>query len=109
MSSRPIQVTGASLCESPIEQIFLSELLKICDVDPYDDEIFIEFGTCFLGYFEQIGENIQLWQQVCFGPYRGGGAPEGVAINSAGQAAVMFHGLTSDFLTNIEYSNTFQP
>ena len=41
--------------------------------------------------------------------FEGGGVPEGVAINRAGQAAVMFHGLTSDFLTNIEYTNTFQP
>jgi hypothetical protein len=41
--------------------------------------------------------------------FEGGGVPEGVAINAAGQAAVMFHGLTSDFLTNLEYTNTFQP
>ena len=41
--------------------------------------------------------------------FEGGGVPEGVAVNAAGQAAVMFHGLTSDFLTNLEYTNTFQP
>jgi len=38
-----------------------------------------------------------------------GGQPESVAINSAGQAAVIFHGYSSDFLTYIEYSNTYQP
>jgi hypothetical protein len=38
-----------------------------------------------------------------------GGPPESVAINSAGQAAVVFHGYSSDFLTYIEYTNTYQP
>jgi hypothetical protein len=41
--------------------------------------------------------------------FEGGGVPEGVALNAAGQAAVLFHGLSADFLTNIEYTNTFQP
>jgi len=41
--------------------------------------------------------------------FEGGGVPESVAVNSAGQAAVLFHGLSADFLTNIEYTNTFQP
>jgi len=41
--------------------------------------------------------------------FEGGGVPEGVAINGAGQAAVLFHGLSADFLTNIEYTNTFLP
>jgi len=38
-----------------------------------------------------------------------GGTPEGVAINSAGQAAVVFHGYSADFLTYILYTNTFKP
>jgi hypothetical protein len=38
-----------------------------------------------------------------------GGTPEGVAINGAGQAVVVFHGYSSDFLTYIEYTNTYQP
>jgi hypothetical protein len=38
-----------------------------------------------------------------------GGTPEGVAINGAGQAAVVFHGYSSDFLTYILYTNTYQP
>ena len=38
-----------------------------------------------------------------------GGNPESVAVNSAGQAAVVFHGYSSDFLTYIEYTNTYQP
>ncbi len=38
-----------------------------------------------------------------------GGNPESVAINSAGQAAVVFHGYSSDYLTYIEYTNTYQP
>jgi hypothetical protein len=41
--------------------------------------------------------------------FDGGGVPEGVAINSAGRAAVVFHGYSSDFLTFIEYTNTYQP
>jgi hypothetical protein len=41
--------------------------------------------------------------------FDGGGTPEGVAINSAGQAAVVFHGYSSDFLTFILYTNTYQP
>jgi hypothetical protein len=39
----------------------------------------------------------------------GGGTPEGLAINGAGQAAVVFHGYSSDFTTYILYTNTFQP
>jgi hypothetical protein len=38
-----------------------------------------------------------------------GGVPESVAINSAGQAAVVFHGYSSDFLTYIEYTTTYPP
>jgi hypothetical protein len=41
--------------------------------------------------------------------FEGGGTPESVAINSAGQAAVVFHGYSSDFLTFILYTNTYQP
>jgi len=39
----------------------------------------------------------------------GGGTPEGVAINGAGQAAVVFHGYSADFTTQILYTNTFKP
>jgi hypothetical protein len=38
-----------------------------------------------------------------------GGTPEGVAINSAGEAAVVFHGYSADFLTYILYTNTYKP
>jgi hypothetical protein len=38
-----------------------------------------------------------------------GGNPDGVAINAAGQAAVVFHGYTSDFTTQILYTNTYKP
>jgi hypothetical protein len=41
--------------------------------------------------------------------FDGGGVPEGVAINGAGRAAVVFHGYSSDFLTYIEYTSTYQP
>lgn len=41
--------------------------------------------------------------------FDGGGVPEGVAVNAAGQAAVVFHGYSSDFLTYIEYTNTYHP
>jgi hypothetical protein len=39
----------------------------------------------------------------------GGGVPESAAVNGAGQAVVVFHGYSSDFLTYIEYTNTYQP
>lgn len=41
--------------------------------------------------------------------FDGGGTPEGVTVNSAGRAAVVFHGYSSDFLTYILYTNTYQP
>jgi hypothetical protein len=41
--------------------------------------------------------------------FEGGGTPDGVAVNSAGQAAVVFHGYSSDYTTNILYSNTYKP
>jgi len=41
--------------------------------------------------------------------FEGGGTPPGVAINAAGQAAVVFQGLTSDYLTNVLYTNTYKP
>jgi hypothetical protein len=41
--------------------------------------------------------------------FEGGGVPEGVAVNAAGQAAVVFHGYSSDYLTFILYTNTYQP
>jgi hypothetical protein len=41
--------------------------------------------------------------------FEGGGTPEGVAINGAGRAAVVFHGYSSDFTTYIQYTNTYQP
>jgi len=30
-------------------------------------------------------------------------------VNSAGQAAVVFHGYSADYLTNILYTNTYKP
>jgi hypothetical protein len=41
--------------------------------------------------------------------FEGGGTPDGVAVDSAGQAAVVFHGYSSDYLTNILYTNTYKP
>lgn len=41
--------------------------------------------------------------------FEGSGPPEAVAINAAGQAAVVFHGYSSDFLTYIEYTNVYRP
>jgi len=41
--------------------------------------------------------------------FEGGGTPDGVAVNGAGQAAVLFHGYSSDYLTNILYTNTYKP
>jgi hypothetical protein len=38
-----------------------------------------------------------------------GGNPDGVSINAAGQAAVVFHGYSSDYTINILYTNTYQP
>jgi hypothetical protein len=38
-----------------------------------------------------------------------GGNPDGVSINAAGQAAVVFHGYSSDYTTNILYTNTYKP
>ena len=38
-----------------------------------------------------------------------GGVPDGVAINSAGEAAVVLHGYRADFLTYILYTNTYKP
>jgi len=53
----------------------------------------------------------QAWNAVATAgtSFDGGGTPEGVAINSAGQAAVVFHGYSSDFLTFILYTNTYHP
>jgi hypothetical protein len=39
----------------------------------------------------------------------GGGTPDGVAVSSAGQAAVVFHGYNSGLTTNILYTNTYKP
>ena len=41
--------------------------------------------------------------------YDAGATPDGVAINSAGEAAVVFHGYSTDFLTYILYTNTYKP
>jgi len=41
--------------------------------------------------------------------FEGGGVPEGVAVNGAGQAAVVFHGYSSDYLTYIEYTSAYEP
>jgi hypothetical protein len=38
-----------------------------------------------------------------------GGTPDGVAINGAGQAAVVFHGQSADYTTQILYTNTYKP
>ena len=38
-----------------------------------------------------------------------GGTPDGVAINAAGQAAVVFHGESSDYTTQLLYTNTYKP
>ena len=38
-----------------------------------------------------------------------GGTPDGIAVNAAGQAAVVFHGYASDFTTNILFTNTYKP
>jgi hypothetical protein len=40
--------------------------------------------------------------------FQGGGVPESAAINAAGQAAVVYHGYSSDYLTYIEYSNVYK-
>jgi len=39
----------------------------------------------------------------------GGGTPDSVAIDSAGQAAVVFHGYSADFTTYFLYTNTYKP
>jgi hypothetical protein len=41
--------------------------------------------------------------------FEGGGTPDGVAVDGAGQAAVVFHGYSSDYTTNILYTNTYKP
>jgi hypothetical protein len=41
--------------------------------------------------------------------FEGAGTPDGVAVDSAGQAAVVFHGYSSDYTTNILYTNTYKP
>src|ERR1035441_9024590 len=41
--------------------------------------------------------------------FEGSGTPDGIAVDSAGQAAVLFHGYSSDYLTNILYTNTYKP
>ena len=38
-----------------------------------------------------------------------GGTPESVVINAAGQAAVVFHGESSDYTTQLLYTNTYKP
>lgn len=38
-----------------------------------------------------------------------GGTPDGIAINAAGQAAVVFHGESSDYTTQLLYTNTYKP
>jgi hypothetical protein len=39
----------------------------------------------------------------------GGGTPDGVALDGAGQAAVVFHGYSADYTTQILYTNTYKP
>lgn len=41
--------------------------------------------------------------------FEGEGVPLGAAVNAAGQAVVVFQGLTSDYLTNVLYTNTYKP
>jgi hypothetical protein len=41
--------------------------------------------------------------------FEGGGQPDNVAINARGEAAVLFHGTTSDYLKNVLYTNTYHP
>lgn len=41
--------------------------------------------------------------------FEGGGTPESVTVNAAGQAAVVFHGYSSDYTTYIQYTNSYQP
>jgi hypothetical protein len=41
--------------------------------------------------------------------YEGGGVPDSVAVNDAGEAAVVFHGYSSDFLTFFQYTNVYHP
>jgi hypothetical protein len=41
--------------------------------------------------------------------YEGGGTPDGIAVNGAGQALVLFHGYSSDLTTNILYTSAYQP
>ena len=41
--------------------------------------------------------------------FEAGGTPDGIAVDSAGQAAVVFHGYSSDYTTNILYTNTYKP
>jgi hypothetical protein len=41
--------------------------------------------------------------------YDAGGNPDGISINAAGQAAVVFHGYSSDNTYQILYTNTYHP
>jgi hypothetical protein len=41
--------------------------------------------------------------------FEGGGQPDSVAVNAQGEAAVLFHGQTSDFLKQVFYTNTYHP
>jgi hypothetical protein len=41
--------------------------------------------------------------------FEGGGNPENITINGAGRAAVVYHGYSSNYLTYILYTNTYQP
>ena len=38
-----------------------------------------------------------------------GGTPDSVTINGAGQAAVVFHGYSADYTTQLLYTNTYKP
>lgn len=41
--------------------------------------------------------------------FEAGGTPDGIAVDNAGQAAVVFHGYSPDYTTNILYTNTYKP
>jgi len=95
------------------------------DQDPnYFDFAMSETGTAIAFWsIQPIGSSNTIWRAATRkGPgvawnapatvgtsFDGGGVPESVAVNASGQAVVVYHGYSSDFLTYIEYTNTYQP
>jgi hypothetical protein len=41
--------------------------------------------------------------------FEGGGQPDAVSVNAQGEALVLFHGLTPDYLTTLLYTNSYRP